>query len=180
MGLLASHSHPSLRHPLLPHGGAGDGPGGGGGDAAGSEDAGGSAPPEPQAAGEQGLPTGSGLCGLGQWVPLPSAQGEMGAAVCGGHLSRQRKGRRRFSIEHFFKAMNSEFSGRFGQRTPLGVHRFLVLCFLTYLLAHGAGGGGADLAGGGQGVPAPALAQTCSSGGTGGTSCPRPLAPTAG
>jgi len=137
MGLLASHSHPSLRHPPLPHGGAGDGPGGGGGDAAGSEDAGGSAPPEPQAAGEQGLPTGSGLCGLGQWVPLPSAQGEMGAAVCGGHLSRQRKGRRRFRIGHFFEAMNSEFSlGRFGQRTPLGVHRFLVLCFLAYLLAH--------------------------------------------
>jgi len=46
-------------------------------------------------------------------------------------------GRRRFSIEHFFKAMKSEFSlGRFGQRTPLGVHRFLVLCFLAYLLAH--------------------------------------------
>ena len=46
-------------------------------------------------------------------------------------------GRRRFSIEHFFKAMKSEFSlGQFGQRTPLGVHRFLVLCFLAYLLAH--------------------------------------------
>ncbi|AEV17319.1 hypothetical protein TCCBUS3UF1_p220 (plasmid) [Thermus sp. CCB_US3_UF1] len=46
-------------------------------------------------------------------------------------------GRRRFSIEHFFKAMKSEFSlGQFGQRTALGVHRFLVLSLLAYLLAH--------------------------------------------
>jgi hypothetical protein len=119
---------------------------------------------------------GSGLCGLGQWVPLPSGSG---GVWC--HLSRPRKGRRRFRIEHFFKAMNSGFSlGQFGQRTPLGVHRFLVLCFLAHRLAHGAGGRGADLAGGGQGVPAPSLARTGSSGGTGGTSCPRPLAPTAG
>jgi hypothetical protein len=93
---------------------------------------------------------GSGLSGLGQLVPLPSAQGEMGVAVCGSHLSRPRKGRRRFGVEHLFKAMNSGFSlGRCGQRTPLGAHRFLVLCFLAYLLAHGAGGRGADLAGGG-------------------------------
>ena len=56
--------------------------------------------------------------GLGQWAPLPSAQ-EMGVAVCGGHLSRQRKDRRRFGVEHLFKAMNSGFSsGQFGQRTP--------------------------------------------------------------
>jgi hypothetical protein len=119
---------------------------------------------------------GSGLSGLGQWVPLPSGSG---GVWC--HLSRPRKGRRRFRIGHFFKAMNSGFSlGRFGQSTPLGARRFLVLRFLAYLLARGAGGGGADLAGGGQGVPAPALARTCSSGGAGGTSCPRPLAPTAG
>jgi len=119
---------------------------------------------------------GSGLCGLGQWVPLPSGSG---GVWC--HLSRPRKGRRRFRIGHFFKAMNSGFSlGRFGQRTPLGARRFLALRFLAHLLAHGAGGRGADLAGGGQGVPAPSLARTCSSGGTGGTSCPRPLAPTAG
>ncbi|MBI5812381.1 MAG: transposase [Meiothermus silvanus] len=46
-------------------------------------------------------------------------------------------GRRRFSIEHFFKAMKSEFSlGQFGQRTALGVHRFRVLSLLAYLLAH--------------------------------------------
>jgi len=46
-------------------------------------------------------------------------------------------GRRRFSIEHFFRAMKSEFSlARFGQRRPLGVHRFLVLSLLAYLLAH--------------------------------------------
>ncbi|MFD3006159.1 transposase, partial [Thermus tengchongensis] len=33
--------------------------------------------------------------------------------------------------------MKGEFSlGRFGQRTALGVHRFLVLSFLAYLLAH--------------------------------------------
>ncbi|WP_119313406.1 transposase [Calidithermus terrae] len=46
-------------------------------------------------------------------------------------------GRRRFTIEHFFRAMKSEFSlGQFGQRSPLGVHRFLVLSLLAYLLAH--------------------------------------------
>ncbi|GAA6744251.1 transposase [Thermus antranikianii] len=46
-------------------------------------------------------------------------------------------GRRRFTIEHFFRTVKSEFSlGRFGQRTALGVHRFLVLSFLAYLLAH--------------------------------------------
>ena len=75
---------------------------------------------------------GSGLSGLGQWVPLPSGSG---GVWC--HLSRPRKGRRRFRIGHFFKAMNSGFSlGRFGQRTPLGARRFLVLRFLAYLLAH--------------------------------------------
>ncbi|MFD3006593.1 transposase, partial [Thermus tengchongensis] len=46
-------------------------------------------------------------------------------------------GRRRFTIEHFLRTMKGEFSlGRFGQRTALGVHRFLVLSFLAYLLAH--------------------------------------------
>lgn len=46
-------------------------------------------------------------------------------------------GRRRFTIEHFFRAMKSEFSlGQFGQRSPLGVHRFLPLSLLAYLLAH--------------------------------------------
>ena len=46
-------------------------------------------------------------------------------------------GRRRFTIEHFFRTVKSEFSlGRFGRRTALGVHRFLVLSFLAYLLAH--------------------------------------------
>ncbi|AFV77247.1 transposase family protein (plasmid) [Thermus oshimai JL-2] len=45
-------------------------------------------------------------------------------------------GRRRFSIEHFFRAMKSEFSlGQFGQRSAVGVHRFLVLSLLAYLLA---------------------------------------------
>ncbi len=45
-------------------------------------------------------------------------------------------GRRRFSIEHFFRAMKSEFSlGQFGQRSTVGVHRFLVLSLLAYLLA---------------------------------------------
>ncbi|HEU4742463.1 MAG TPA: transposase [Meiothermus sp.] len=49
-------------------------------------------------------------------------------------------GKRRFTIEHFFRAMKSEFSlGRFGQRTALGVHRFLVLSLLAYLLAHWVG-----------------------------------------
>jgi len=33
--------------------------------------------------------------------------------------------------------MKSEFSlGQFGQRSPLGVHRFLVLSLLAYLLTH--------------------------------------------
>ncbi|BDG20970.1 hypothetical protein TthSNM17_24480 (plasmid) [Thermus thermophilus] len=39
--------------------------------------------------------------------------------------------------------MKSEFSlGQFGQRSPLGVHRFLVLSLLAYLLAHWVGVGG--------------------------------------
>ncbi len=46
-------------------------------------------------------------------------------------------GKRRFTVEHFFRAMKSEFSlGQFGQRTALGVHRFLVLSLLAYLLAY--------------------------------------------
>ncbi len=46
-------------------------------------------------------------------------------------------GRRRFSIEHFFKVMKGAFSlGQFGQRSAIGVHRFLVLSLLAYLLAH--------------------------------------------
>jgi hypothetical protein len=76
----------------------------------------------------------------------------------------------------FFGAIRPEnplrgasFPGALLSRLPAGA-----------LGADGAGGRGADLAGGGQGVPAPSLARTCSSGGTGGTSCPRPLAPTAG
>ncbi|GAB1858758.1 hypothetical protein MHTCC0001_35990 [Flavobacteriaceae bacterium MHTCC 0001] len=49
-------------------------------------------------------------------------------------------GRRRFTVEHFFRAAKSEFSlGQFGQRTALGVHRFLVLSLLAYLLAHWVG-----------------------------------------
>ncbi|AEB12767.1 transposase IS4 family protein [Marinithermus hydrothermalis DSM 14884] len=49
-------------------------------------------------------------------------------------------GKRRFAIEHFFRAAKSEFSlGQFGQRTALGVHRFLVLSLLAYLLAHWVG-----------------------------------------
>nr|WP_245393697.1 transposase [Allomeiothermus silvanus] len=48
--------------------------------------------------------------------------------------------RRRFTIEHFFRAMKGGFSlGQFGQRSPLGVHRFLVLSLLAYLLAHWVG-----------------------------------------
>jgi hypothetical protein len=47
---------------------------------------------------------------------------------------------RRFTIERFFREMKSEFSlGQFGQRTALGVHRFLVLSLLAYLLAHWVG-----------------------------------------
>lgn len=42
-------------------------------------------------------------------------------------------GKRRFTVEHFFRAMKSEFSlGQFGQRTALGVHRFLVLSLLVH------------------------------------------------
>nr|WP_211207626.1 transposase [Thermus oshimai] len=58
-------------------------------------------------------------------------------------------GRKRFTIEHFFRAMKDKFSlGGLGQRSPLapanlfplrgkqlGVHRFLVLSLLAYLLA---------------------------------------------
>jgi hypothetical protein len=57
-------------------------------------------------------------------------------------------GKRRFTIEPFFRAMKSEFSlGQFGQRSPVGVHRFLVLSLLAYLLAHWVrlGGGWGEL-----------------------------------
>ena len=46
-------------------------------------------------------------------------------------------GARRFTIESFFKVMKQEFAlPQFGQRTPKGVHRFLFLCLLAYLLSH--------------------------------------------
>ena len=46
-------------------------------------------------------------------------------------------GKRRFTVEHFFRAMKSAFSlGKFGRRTALRVHRFLVLSLLAYLLAY--------------------------------------------
>ncbi|MGA4642864.1 hypothetical protein [Limisphaera sp. 4302-co] len=44
---------------------------------------------------------------------------------------------RRLTLKHFFRGIKSHFFlGQFAQRTPLGLHRFLALCLLTYLLAH--------------------------------------------
>lgn len=48
-----------------------------------------------------------------------------------------RWGRRRWQIEGFFKTVKHRFSlHRFGQKTPLGVYRWLILSFISYLLAY--------------------------------------------
>jgi hypothetical protein len=47
-----------------------------------------------------------------------------------------RWGRERWRIEAFFKTMKSRFGlAQFGQRTALGVYRFLTLAFMAFLLA---------------------------------------------
>jgi Transposase DDE domain len=47
-----------------------------------------------------------------------------------------RWGRERWRIEAFFKTMKSRFGlNQFGQRTVLGVYRFLTLAFMAFLLA---------------------------------------------
>lgn len=47
-----------------------------------------------------------------------------------------RWGRRRWKIEAFFKVMKQRFGlGRFGQKSPVGVYRFLLLSFLAFLLS---------------------------------------------
>lgn len=46
-------------------------------------------------------------------------------------------GRRRWSIEGFFKTAKHRFGlHRFGQQTLLGVYRWLVLCLISFILAH--------------------------------------------
>jgi|APDOM4702015023_1054809.scaffolds.fasta_scaffold23916_1 hypothetical protein len=46
-------------------------------------------------------------------------------------------GKHRFKIEGFFKTIKHTFSlHRFGQRTPLGAYRFLVLSFFAFILSH--------------------------------------------
>jgi hypothetical protein len=48
-----------------------------------------------------------------------------------------RLGRRRWAIEGFFKTIKHRFGlHRFGQSTPQGVYRWLVLALIAYLLAH--------------------------------------------
>ena len=49
-----------------------------------------------------------------------------------------RWGKYRWQIEGFFKTAKHQFSlHRFGQKTSLGVYRWLILSFLSYMLAHG-------------------------------------------
>ena len=46
-------------------------------------------------------------------------------------------GRKRWAIEGFFKTVKHQFGLHcFGQGTKLGVYRWLVLSFISYLLAH--------------------------------------------
>lgn len=46
-------------------------------------------------------------------------------------------GRRRWSIEGFFKTIKHRFGlHRFGQQTLLGVYRWLILCLISFILAH--------------------------------------------
>ena len=48
-----------------------------------------------------------------------------------------RWGKRRWQIEGFFKTVKHRFSlHRFGQKTLLGVYRWLILSFVSYLLAY--------------------------------------------
>jgi hypothetical protein len=48
-----------------------------------------------------------------------------------------RWGKRRWQIEGFFKTAKHQFSlHRFGQKTLLGVYRWLILSFVSYLLAY--------------------------------------------
>jgi hypothetical protein len=48
-----------------------------------------------------------------------------------------RWGKRRWQIEAFFKTAKHQFSlHRFGQKTLLGVYRWLILSFVSYLLAY--------------------------------------------
>ena len=48
-----------------------------------------------------------------------------------------RWGKRRWSIEGFFKTVKGRFSlDRFGQGSRLGVYRYLLLSLIAYLLAH--------------------------------------------
>lgn len=48
-----------------------------------------------------------------------------------------RWGKRRWQIEAFFKTAKHQFSlHRFGQKTLLGIDRWLILSFVSYLLAH--------------------------------------------
>ena len=48
-----------------------------------------------------------------------------------------RWGKRRWQIEGFFKTVKYQFSlHRFGQKTLLGVYRWLILSFTSYLLAY--------------------------------------------
>ena len=48
-----------------------------------------------------------------------------------------RWGKRRWQIEGFFKTVKHRFSlHRFGQKTLLGVYRWLILSFISYLLAY--------------------------------------------
>ena len=48
-----------------------------------------------------------------------------------------RLGRKRWAIEGFFKTVKHQFGLHcFGQRTKIGVYRWLILSLLTYLLAH--------------------------------------------
>jgi hypothetical protein len=48
-----------------------------------------------------------------------------------------RWGKRRWQIEGFFKTAKHRFSlHRFGQKTLLGVYRWLILSFLSYILAY--------------------------------------------
>lgn len=59
------------------------------------------------------------------------------ATFRGSGQSLIRWGRRRWAIEGFFKTIKHRFSlHRFGQRTPRGVYRFLVLAFFAFILTH--------------------------------------------
>ncbi|WP_197673258.1 transposase [Leptolyngbya sp. O-77] len=76
-------------------------------------------------------------------MALPQTRRPVGETLCPLDSSPQRQhhhlvgARRRWSIEGFFKTIKHRFGlHRFAQQTLKGVYRWLMLCFLSFVLVH--------------------------------------------